>query len=198
MSLPTLSSATASAAHRAGLLERLRTRLLGERDVVEEQLRDIARQGSGMSRAAHVCALALIVLFSAGSLVALSGDALASILREWAAGGLDIPAAISVAVSTLLVLCMDVGMLYAAAMLAENELNGVWAVRRDSALGEYLVHVEQLGSDVHRICCTCFAGSYGRPCKHTGAVLYALRLRRDAMRQPESDPLASWRRGFDW
>jgi len=70
-----------------------------------------------MARLAHACAFLLIVLFSAGALVALGGDALVSIQDEWAAGGVDIPAAISVGVSTLMVLAMDVGMVYAASML---------------------------------------------------------------------------------
>lgn len=86
------------------------------RDPVDEQLADIARQGSAMSRLAHACAFLLIVLFSLGSLVALSGDALTHI----AAGGITpatIPDLISATVSTLLVACMDVAMVYAAAML---------------------------------------------------------------------------------
>src|SRR5262249_28517295 len=53
---------------------------------------------------------------SAGSLVALSGDALVRI-AHYGARPETIPAAISVAVSTLLVLAMDTGMLYAASML---------------------------------------------------------------------------------
>jgi hypothetical protein len=94
-----------------------RIRWFGEPDRVATQLRDIARQESSMARLAHACAFLLIVLFSAGSLVALGGDALISIMREWNAGGVDVPAAISVGVSTLMVLAMDVGMLYAASML---------------------------------------------------------------------------------
>lgn len=100
-----------------GIFTRIRTRLFGERDQVERQLDEVSKQGSGMARAAHACALLLIVLFSLGSLVALGGDALASIIAGWHQGQVDIPSAISVAVSTLLVLCMDVGMVYAASML---------------------------------------------------------------------------------
>jgi hypothetical protein len=100
-----------------GRLHAFRVRWFGESDHVADQLRDIARQGSSMARLAHSCAFLLIVLFSAGSLVALGGDALASITSEWSAGRVDVPAAISVAVSTLMVLAMDVGMLYAASML---------------------------------------------------------------------------------
>lgn len=101
---------------KPGILPRIRTRLFGEHDAVDEQLRDIARQGTGMARIAHSSSFLLIVLFSAGSLVALSGDALVHI----AAAGIQpatIPALISTAVSTLLVTCMDVALIYAASML---------------------------------------------------------------------------------
>jgi hypothetical protein len=108
---------TTAPAPAVGMFHRTRVRLFGERDAVADQLRDIARQGSSMAHLAHACAFALIVLFSAGSLVALGGDALASILAGWQVGRVDVPAAISVAVSTLLVCCMDVGMVYAASML---------------------------------------------------------------------------------
>ena len=70
-----------------------------------------------MARLAHVCASLMLVLFSAGSLVALGGDALLSVLESAQQGHVDLPAAISLGVSTLLVLCMDVAMLYAASML---------------------------------------------------------------------------------
>lgn len=91
----------------------LLSRLFAERDAVDVALADLAKQGAGMSRVAHACATLLVILFSAGSLVALSGDAFASLVH----GQADVPTAISVAVSTLLVLCMDVGMVYAASML---------------------------------------------------------------------------------
>jgi hypothetical protein len=102
---------------RTGFFSRVRTRLFGELDPIELQLKEISRQGAGMARAAHLCALALIFLFSLGSLVALGGDALTSIIVGWNNGQVDVPAAISVAVSTLLVACMDVGMVYAASVL---------------------------------------------------------------------------------
>jgi hypothetical protein len=70
-----------------------------------------------MARLARICASLMLVLFSAGSLVALGGDALLSVLDGAQQGQLDVPAAISLGVSTLLVLCMDVAMLYAASML---------------------------------------------------------------------------------
>ena len=65
-----------SAASTRGRLQTWRARWFGERDEVADQLADIARQGSGMARLAHVCASLMLVLFSAGSLVALGGDAL--------------------------------------------------------------------------------------------------------------------------
>jgi hypothetical protein len=104
-------------ARRQGRLQTLRARWFGERDEVVDQLADIARQGSGMARLAHICASLMLVLFSAGSLVALGGDALLSVLDGTQQGHVDVPGAISLAVSTLLVLCMDVAMLYAASML---------------------------------------------------------------------------------
>ena len=102
---------------RTGFFTAFWTRLFGERDPIERQLKEISKQGSGMARIAHLCALTLILLFSLGSLVALGGDALASIVKEWHQGQVDIPSTISVAVSTLLVACMDVGMVYAASMI---------------------------------------------------------------------------------
>ncbi len=106
-----------SSSIQRGVVQRWRARWFGERDEVADQLADIARQGSGMARLAHVCASLMLVLFSAGSLVALSGDALLSVLDGARQGQMDLPAAISLGVSTLLVLCMDVAMLYAASML---------------------------------------------------------------------------------
>ena len=101
-----------------GVISRLRARLFGQRDAIEDQLKDIAKQGSSWAKLAHLCALLLIVLFSLGSLVALSGDALAGILSQWqSTQSINIPASISVGVSTLLVLAMDVRMVYAASML---------------------------------------------------------------------------------
>jgi hypothetical protein len=108
---------TSAPARQQGRLQTWRARWFGERDEVADQLADIARQGSGMARLAHVCASLMLVLFSAGSLVALGGDALLSVLDGAQQGHVELPAAISLGVSTLLVLCMDVAMLYAASML---------------------------------------------------------------------------------
>jgi hypothetical protein len=99
------------------MLQIWRARWFGEHDEVADQLADIARQGSGMARLAHVCASLMLVLFSAGSLVALGGDALLSVLDGAQQRQVDVPAVISLGVSTLLVLYMDVAMLYAASML---------------------------------------------------------------------------------
>src|SRR5260221_131520 len=68
-----------------GVLARWRTRWLGERDSVETQLADIARQGARMAHVAHVCASALLILFSAASFVALGGDTFAEIQARWSA-----------------------------------------------------------------------------------------------------------------
>jgi hypothetical protein len=56
-----------------GRLQAWRARWFGERDTVAEQLADIARQGASMAKLAHVCASLMLLLFSAGSLVALGG-----------------------------------------------------------------------------------------------------------------------------
>lgn len=112
------SNNTPPHAASGGTLHRWRVRWFGERDAVDAQLADIARQGAGMARLAHACAFAMIVLFSAGSLVTLSGDAVAAVARSWSTGGaVNVPQAISVAVSGLLVLCLDTGMLLAASTL---------------------------------------------------------------------------------
>ncbi|HEU5441492.1 MAG TPA: hypothetical protein VFU88_19565 [Ktedonobacterales bacterium] len=101
-----------------GRLHALRVRWLGERDPVDRQLADIERQGAWLASLAHVAALALVVLFSLGSLLALSHDALNALQHDWQqTGTVNLTAAISAAVSTLLVVCMDTAMLYAATML---------------------------------------------------------------------------------
>src|SRR5215470_2614987 len=94
-------------------------RLFGtERDAIDEALADLERQGAGFARVAHLFAMLLVVLFSAGSLVALGSDALQAILAQWNhSRTLDIPSAITLSVSTLMVLAMDTGMLVAAATL---------------------------------------------------------------------------------
>src|SRR5260221_542118 len=118
-----------------GIFARWRTRWLGERDTVETQLADIARQGARMARVALVCASALLILFSAGSFVALGGDTFAEIQARWSASHeLNVAAAISLSVITLMVLAFDVGMLYAASMLR------LLATRR-AGLGEQWLHV---------------------------------------------------------
>ena len=102
---------------RQGRLRVWRAHWFGERDEVADQLADIARQGSGMACLAHVCASLMLVLFSGGSLVALGGDALLSVLDGAQQGHVDVPAVISLGVSALLVLRTDVAMLHAASML---------------------------------------------------------------------------------
>src|SRR5260221_3821745 len=119
----------------AGRLHAWRVRWLGDSDPVETQLADIARQGARMAHVAHVCAAALLILFSAASFVALGGDTFAEIQTRWSAGHeLNVAAAISPSVITLMVLAFDVGMLYAASMLR------LLATRR-AGLGEQWVHV---------------------------------------------------------
>jgi hypothetical protein len=99
------------------MLPRWRTRWFGERDEVADQLFDIARLGSGMARQAHLGASLMLVLFSGGSLVALGGDTLLSVVDGAQQRHVDLLAAISLGVSTLLAPCLDVATLYAASML---------------------------------------------------------------------------------
>src|SRR5579875_2369936 len=95
-------------------------------DPVERTMRDLAHQGTLMARLAHVFATVMVVLFSLGSLVALSGDALTASLALLHAGGLPrLPDMISIGVSTALVLCCDVGMVYAATVIRVATTRGV-------------------------------------------------------------------------
>jgi hypothetical protein len=117
VSMMTPSPSAAPRLQREGRLYAWRARWFGERDLVADQLADIARQGASMARLAHLCASLMLLLFSMGSLVALGGDALLNVVTGMHNGRVDVPAAISLAVSTLFVLCMDVAMLQAASQL---------------------------------------------------------------------------------
>ena len=87
-------------------------------DPVERTIHQLARQGTTLARLAHLFATLMVVLFSLGSLAALSGDAISAILVTISHHGLpSIPQAISVAVSTLMVVCCDIGLVYAAMTL---------------------------------------------------------------------------------
>src|SRR6478735_3347802 len=88
------NAAVPVSSHR-GRLQAWRIRWFGERDEVADQLADIARQGASMARLAHVCASLMLILFSAGSLVALGGDALLSVFAGAQQGHVDLPAVIS-------------------------------------------------------------------------------------------------------
>jgi hypothetical protein len=112
-----------------GWLTRAWSRIFGSQDPIERQLDATAKEGEGLARVAHASAVAMLVLFSAGSLVALAGDSVAAI----AAGHITIPAAIAAGVSALPVLAMDVSMVYAASQLR------LLAVRRQA-----------VGSGLHR------------------------------------------------
>jgi hypothetical protein len=96
----------------------LLSRLFTERDPIDEALADLERQGAGMARIAHLFVSLLVVLFSAGSLVALGSDALNAVLSQWQhSHSLNVPFAISLCVSTLMIFAMDCSMLTAAATL---------------------------------------------------------------------------------
>src|SRR5260221_5749852 len=99
--------------NQRGVLARAWGRLVGESDPIERQLAAVAKEGATLAGIAHACAFLMLLLFSAGSLVALAGSA----VQQLATGHVTVPAAISAGVSGLLVACMDCGMLYAASML---------------------------------------------------------------------------------
>lgn len=85
-----------------------------------------------------------------------------------------------------------------ARQLAGNELHTFYGVRRSGPVGEHVVRVYRIGDPAQRVSCDCMAGTHGKPCRHVGAVLHALRSRERAIRQADSDPLANWRRGGEW
>ncbi len=100
-------------------------------------MRELERQGAGMARLAHLFATLMVVLFSLGSLVALSGDAFSAIVNAVEHGGLPgIPQAISVLVSTLMVVCCDIGLVYAAMTLRVLRTRGT---SRDEQLLHWFV-----------------------------------------------------------
>jgi hypothetical protein len=106
---------------------------------IERTMRELERQGGALVHMAHSFATLMIVLFSLGSLVALSGDAVTDIVGTMERGGVpSVPEAISVLVSTLLVVCCDVGLVYAAMVLR--------ALRTRGATEGYGLHVAVLVS----------------------------------------------------
>ena len=108
-------------------------------DPVARAMRELERQGARMARLAHLFATLMVVLFSLGSLVALSGDAFGAIVAAVEHGGLPgIPQAISVLVSTLMVVCCDIGLVYAAMTLRVLKTRGT---SRDEQLLHWFVLV---------------------------------------------------------
>lgn len=100
-------------------------RRLAGGDPVERAVSDLERQGAGLARVAHLVASLMVALFSLGSLVALSGDAFTAIVSTVEHGGVPgIPQAISILVSTLMVICCDVGLVYAAMTLRVLRVRG--------------------------------------------------------------------------
>jgi hypothetical protein len=94
-------------------------------DPLAHTIRQLERQGGVLVAVAHLCATLMIVLFSLGSLVALSGDAFATLVLTVRQGGTPaLPQAISIAVSTLMVVCCDVGLVYAAMVLRSLRTRG--------------------------------------------------------------------------
>jgi hypothetical protein len=107
-------------------------------DPVEQTMRALSRQGTGMARVAHISATLMVVLFSLGSLVALSGAAFSGMVATVQRGGVpSLPEAISIAVSTLMVVCCDIGLVYAAMTLRVLRTRGA----QDGLLLHWLVLV---------------------------------------------------------
>jgi hypothetical protein len=105
------------------------------RDEVEVLLSDLQRQGAGRIRLAHFFATLLVVLFSAGSLVALGSDALNAVIAQWQENHtVDITLTISLAVSFLMVLATDMALIHAAGMLRV-------LASQTAELGERWVHI---------------------------------------------------------
>ena len=86
-------------------------------DRVQRAIREVGQRGRFTAGAAHAAALVVLIVFSLGSLVGLTGAALTRLLTETHHGWADVPLAIEIVVSTLLVPAMDIGMLYAATMI---------------------------------------------------------------------------------
>lgn len=82
---------------------------------IDAKLRAIERQGAGSVMFAHGLAYLLVIAFSAGSLIALAGDALNHFIAQARGGVLDVPSLISFIVSFALVFAMDTSMVIAAA-----------------------------------------------------------------------------------
>lgn len=94
---------------------------------IDRKLRAIERQGSGQAIFAHGLAYLLVVAFSAGSLVALAGDAIRTFITQAQHGVLDVPSLISFIVSFTLVFAMDTAMVIASVtvrMLRQRHQDG--------------------------------------------------------------------------
>jgi hypothetical protein len=95
---------------------------------IDAKLRAIERQGAGSVVFAHGLAYLLVIAFSAGSLIALAGDALRTFIAQAQHGVLDVPSLISFIVSFALVFAMDTSMVIAAAtvrMLRQRHQDGL-------------------------------------------------------------------------
>jgi len=144
--------------------------MFGQRDKVEEQMRDIARQGSAGARVSHWFAGLLIILFSLASLVSLGGDAFRAVVASLQHGVLDIPNAIALGVTALLVPAMDVAVLQAASVYRLLRM-------RRAELGDMWLHALVIGGiSLIEAGTYCYmAGVYERP---VGGVAWALIIAR--------------------
>ena len=132
-----------------GWLVRLKHWIVGEQDPIEQQMREIARQGLGMVRLAHTMGTIMILAFSLGSAVGICSTLIDSITKAgmftWAA----VPFDIAFVVSVLLVVCFDVASVYASFMVRLLR-------SRHAPKGDYVSHL-----GIITLACILESGTFG-------------------------------------
>ena len=104
-------------------------------DPVQAALDKVERQNRGMLRAAHTFALLLVIATSVASLISLAGDLVQAVFTTH---HFTLPQATSLVITFVLVMAMDTGSLYGAAMV--RVLRGRRAPR-----SEQMVHLGIMG-----------------------------------------------------
>lgn len=97
-----------------GWLIRLRNWAIGERDPIEQQMREVERQGRGMARLMHAAGYLMLILFSAGSAIGICGTLVQRVIANGPLTWQSLPNDIVITVSLMLVFCMDLAAIYAA------------------------------------------------------------------------------------
>lgn len=103
-----------------GLLPRFKHWVIGRRDPVQRAQREMEHRGRVLTAVMHFASYVMLVLFSLGSAVGITGDLVRHVLAvgplSWAA----LTSNIVILVSLALVLCMDLGDIYAAFNLRDR------------------------------------------------------------------------------